>query len=233
MCAFKNEHTFTSSIRVMLVDDHLTMLWGLQQLIDSQKPIMEVVGIVSRKEEIVESTLRIQPDLIVLDVDLGNETSISVLPQLFSACKTKVLIFTGMHDEKLLDTAILCGARGLVRKEESTEVVLRAIKRIHAGELWLDRETTGRLFSEMHAPQKAKPTKDSEKICRLTPKERQVIDLILQQSGLQNKKLAQCLCMSEHTLRNHLTSIYQKLGVDNRLGLYVYASKLNLSRKEP
>ncbi|MDQ9168906.1 response regulator transcription factor [Oxalobacteraceae bacterium R-40] len=227
-----NQVNFSLPIRVMLVDDHQTMLWGMQQLIDSKKPRMEVIGVASTAEEIMEKSIRLEPDVIVLDVDLGGKSSISLLPALLEKCKAKVLIFSGMRDEKILDSAILHGARGLVGKEEPANVLPKAIERIHAGELWLDRETSGRLFQQMHTQRNTKDNKGSDKLSHLTPKELKVLDLVVRESGLSNKALAQRLFMSEYTLRNHLSSIYHKLDVDNRLSLYVYASKLNLLSRE-
>ena len=109
--------------------------------------------------------------------------------------------------------------------------MVKAIEKTAAGEIWLDRQTLGRVFSEF-AVLKAAPQRDPavEKQASLTARERKVIYTVVEGSGALNATLAERLFISEHTLRNHLTSIYHKLGVSNRLELYVYAIKHQLTK---
>jgi two-component system nitrate/nitrite response regulator NarL len=218
------------TIRIMLVDDHQTMLWGLVKLIETEKPRMEVVGTAQTGPEALEKIAQLAPDVVLLDLDLAGSSALDLLPALQSNPQLRVLIFTGERDQEKLDLAVFRGARGIVRKDASAELVLKAIEKTAQGEVWLDREALGRVFSEFMAPKPAaKLDPDAEKIASLTARERKIIHVIVQGNGALNKTLADRLFISDHTLRNHLTSIYQKLGVNNRLELYVYATHHQLN----
>jgi two-component system nitrate/nitrite response regulator NarL len=217
------------TIRVMLVDDHQTMLWGLSKLIESENPRMAVVGTAQTASEALAKIGQLCPDVILLDLDLGGSSAIDLLPALQSYPQSRVLIFTGERDQAKLDMAVFQGARGILRKDAPAELVLKAIEKTAEGEIWLDRGTLGRVFSEFMAPKAAeKPDPEAAKKASLTARERKIIHVVVQGNGALNKTLAQRLFISDHTLRNHLTSIYQKLGVNNRLELYVYALKHGL-----
>jgi two-component system nitrate/nitrite response regulator NarL len=218
-------------IGVMVVDDHQTMLWGLSKLIDGEKPRMHVVGTARNCEEAMEQVGQLAPDVILLDLDLDGKSALDILPGLLSNCASRALILTGEREQKTLDMAVLQGARGVLRKDASAEQVLRAIERVHCGELCMDAETMTRVFSEFMATrQSPRSDPEAEKQAALTCKERKIIVAVVQGSGASNKALANQLFITEHTLRNHLTSIYQKLEVTNRLELYVYAVKHQLGK---
>lgn len=222
------------TIRVLLVDDHQTMLWGLVKLIESEKPRMEVVGTAQTCDEAIAKTGLLCPDVVLLDLDLGGTSALDILPAMLSHPASRILIFTGARDQATLDLAVFRGARGVLRKDASAENVLKAIEKTAEGEIWLDRETLGRVFSGFMSPKAAdKPDPEAEKQASLTARERKIIHAIVEGSGALNKALAQRLFISEHTLRNHLTAIYQKLGVSNRLELYVYAVKHQLANITP
>jgi two-component system, NarL family, nitrate/nitrite response regulator NarL len=216
-------------IRVMLIDDHATMLWGLERLIESESSSMEVVGTACNCDDARSRVGELVPDVILLDLDLGGKNSIDILPALLANGVSRVLVFTGSNEQSILDMAVFRGARGVVRKDASAELLLKAIRKVYQGELWIDHEMLGRVFYEFMTPATArKPDPEAEKKATLTAKERKIIDAVIKGNGALNKTLAQQLFISEHTLRNHLTSIYQKLDVSNRLELYVYAVKHQL-----
>jgi two-component system nitrate/nitrite response regulator NarL len=219
----------TKPIRIMLVDDHHTMLWGLEKLIESENPRMEVVGTASTSGEALVKAASLCPDVILLDLDLDGTSTIEILPALLSNPASRILIFTGAREQATLDLAVFRGARGVLRKDASAEQVLKAIEKTAEGEIWLDRETLGRVFTEFMSPKSSKKLDpEIEKQESLTCRERKIVHSIVEGSGALNKVIAQRLFISEHTLRNHLTAIYQKLGVSNRLELYVYAVKHQL-----
>jgi two-component system nitrate/nitrite response regulator NarL len=218
-------------IGVMLVDDHQTMLWGLSRLIDGEKPRMQVVGTARNCEEALEQVDQVTPDVILLDLDLGGKCALDILPGLLSNSVSRVLILTGERQQKNLDLAVFGGARGVLRKDAAAEQVLQTIERMHHGELCLDNETMSRVFAEfVDAKRTHKIDPEAEKQAALTCKERKIIHTVVDGNGASNKALAERLFITEHTLRNHLTSIYQKLGVSNRLELYVYAVKHQLDK---
>jgi two-component system nitrate/nitrite response regulator NarL len=221
----------TTPIRVLLVDDHRSVLWGLERLIESVQPAMQVVGTAANCAEALALLDRISPDVILLDVDLGNESGIAAIPQLLSRTTAKVLVLTGVREQAVHDEAVLAGARGVVHKEEPADTILEAIRKVHAGQLWLDRNTTARLFAALTG-QAPKRTADPEqaKIDSLTAKEREIVAAIANHAGATARTIADMLHVTENTLRNHLTSIYAKLGVANRLELFAHARKHGLDR---
>lgn len=217
------------TIDVMLVDDHQTMLWGLSRLIENEKPRMQVVGTARTCEEALIKIGTLCPDVILLDLDLDGKNALDILPTLVLNPTSYVLIFTGERQQEILDLAVFRGARGILRKDASAEQVLKAIEKTAQGEIWLDRETLGRVFSGfMSPPTMPKSDPEADRQASLTARELKIIHAVVESSGALNKSLAQRLFISDHTLRNHLTSIYQKLGVGNRLELYIYATKHQL-----
>ena len=217
-------------IRVLLVDDHKTMLWGLERLIEGENPRMQVIGKATNKAEIFAILKLSKPDVILLDLDLNGENSLDFLEELLQQSQARVLVFTGSQDSVVHQRAIINGASGVVLKNENADVILRAIKYVHAGELWFDRAATSRLLRSLNAPVTTfNKASQHNKIATLTPKERQVITAMALIPGARNKVVADRLCMSEHTLRNHLTGIYAKLDLENRLELCMFAIEHKLS----
>ncbi|HEX9721524.1 MAG TPA: response regulator transcription factor [Ramlibacter sp.] len=216
------------SIQVHLVAQPLVS-WGLERLVQTAHPRLEVVGVAATTAESLPLLERKSADVVVLDLD-GEESSDSVA-ELQTRTRAKILVLTGSPDVVMLDRAVLAGVRGVVRKREPPATLLKAIEKVHEGELWIDRGATSRIFMEM-ARQKAaeKNDPDKSKISTLTMRERQTIMALASDAAAPGKVIAGRLCISEHTLRNHLTSIYSKLGLSNRLDLYAYASKHSLNK---
>jgi two-component system, NarL family, nitrate/nitrite response regulator NarL len=215
------------AIKVFLVDDHPTILWGLERLIESAEPAMAVVGQASSPSELFARIPSANPDVIVLDLDLNGESALDSLPKLVEQSTARILVLTGISDPLVHEKAVMQGARGVVQKREPAGTILRAIEKVHRGEVWLDRNSVGRILNALSRGQKSDP--EAEKIAALTPKERHIIEMLTEQKGARNKVIADKLHMSEHTLRNHLTTIYSKLQVSGRLELYLYATSHRLS----
>jgi two-component system nitrate/nitrite response regulator NarL len=210
-------------IRIMLVDDHKTMLWGLEKLIEGAGSDLQLVGTAHNNDSALQQAAALRPDVIVLDLDLEGRSSVEILPQLLQQSGAKVLILSGNRDQALLTQAVRLGARGVVGKEASAEVVLNGIRSVHRGEMCLDPSLMSALLGQLTAPPKENP--EAARIATLTPKERKIVAVIVEGNGAPNKELASRLFIAEPTLRNNLTTIYQKLGVANRLELYVYATR--------
>ena len=216
------------TIRILLVDDHKTMLWGLERLIQAEGPSFTLVGSASDGAEATALCASLHPDIVLLDLDLKGSSSIDFLPALVANGSTRVVILSANRDQGTLAAAVKAGARGVVSKEAPTDDVLLAVRKVHGGELWLDQSLMQALLGQLVAPA-PKPDPEAERIGTLTARERDVIGMIVQGKGALNKELAERAFISERTLRNHLTTIYQKLDVANRLELYVYAIKHGLS----
>lgn len=211
------------SIRVLLVNSHQIVLWGLEKLINAESPRMEVVGRATNGLDATHLAREKKPDILLLDLFLGMEKAANLIPSLLSEGQFHIIIVTAFHDQAAIDEAVLNGARGVVYKEEPTQNIPKAIEKVHAGELWLDRSTTGRIFINfIRAGQKpADPI--TKKMGALTKKERAIVAAFANQAGASNKKIAQKLCISDQTLRNHLTSIFSKLEITNRFDLFMFA----------
>lgn len=218
----------TTPIRVMLVDDHLTMLWGLRKLVEAAAPEMELAATATDPEQAVAEATRTRPHVILLDLDLEGRSSLEILPSLVEL-GARVVILSGNRDNVLLGQALRLGARGVVGKDADPDVVLAAVRKVNGGEMWLTPSMmTVLLAALMPPPAVAVSDPEAERIAMLTARELKIVQAVVNSEGAGNKELAQQLFIAEPTLRNHLTSIYQKLGVANRLELYVYATRNRL-----
>ncbi|SEL00848.1 two component transcriptional regulator, LuxR family [Nitrosovibrio tenuis] len=211
------------SIHVLLVNSHQIVLWGLEKLINNESPRMEVVGKATNGLDATRLAREKKPHVVLLDLYLGMEKGIDLIPNLLEEERSHIIIFTEIHDQAAVDGAVLNGARGVIYKEESTQNILKAIEKIHAGELWLDRGTTGRIFSNFLRTGQKPEDCITKKIASLTRKERLIINAFATEAGASNKKLAKKLYIGEQTLRNHLTSIFSKLEITNRFDLFMFA----------
>ena len=220
-------------IRVLLVDDHRIVLWALEKLIGSEKPRMEVVGSATSCAEALKLADKVSPDVIVLDMDLGDGNGVDAIRGLIAKSKAKVLVLTGSRDQSVHDGAVLAGASGIVEREDPAETILKAIEKIYAGQLWLNRITTGRIFVELSRKSATKEVDpERRKISTLTSRERRIIAVMASNAGANARAIAEMLHISESTLRNHLTSIHGKLEVSSRLELFVYANKHGLNKPD-
>ena len=214
------------TIRILIIDDHLLVRTGLRMLIDNE-PNMEVVGQAANRAEALAVTKNATPNLILLDIDLGGEDGLDFLPELHKATpEARVLVLTGLRDLEAHRRAARLGAAGLVLKEHAADVLLKAINKVHAGELWLDRGMLGTLLRE--ATQEAKADPEASKIATLTLREREVVTLISE--GLKNRDIGARLFISETTVTHHLTSIYAKLDLSDRLELVIFAFANRLAK---
>jgi two-component system, NarL family, nitrate/nitrite response regulator NarL len=218
-------------IRILLVDDHRSVLWGLEKLIDSARPSMQVIGKAAHCAEALAAVDKYQPDVVLLDVALEKENGLDLLRALRGRRAPKVLILTGVRDPEVCERAMLWGARGVMYKLESAEMILKAIAHVHTGELWLDRATMAKVFaSTLSAGNDGEGTGPASGDAALTATERRIIAAVVRHKGAPRKVIADALHTSSHTLRNHLASIYSKLGVHTRLDLFLYAKEHGLDK---
>jgi DNA-binding NarL/FixJ family response regulator len=210
-------------IRILLVNSHQIVLWGLEKLINAESPRMEIVGKAANSLEAIQLAREKKPDIILLDLYLGKEKGTNLIPDLLREGHIHVIIFTEIRDQPAVDKAVFDGARGVIYKEEPTQTILKAIEKVHSGELWVDRSTIGRIFINFVRSGPKPIDSITKKITALTRKERAIVNAFANEAGASNKKIAQKLCISEQTLRNHLTSIFSKLEITNRFDLFMFA----------
>ena len=215
----------TKTIRVVLVEDDESARLGLRTQIEKD-PQMTVAGEAATYRDAVRIAEKEQPDIILLDLNLGDESGMGLLPELSKvAPESRVIIVTGSRDDlEVHQQAITHGAMGLVLKHDALEHIARAIKQVSGGDVWFNRSMMMKVIEGMVRFNAVKqPDPKAAKIATLTEREREVVSLVGE--GLKNKEIANRLrpFISETTVRHHLTSIYDKLGVSNRLELVIYA----------
>ena len=216
-----------TAIRILLVDDHQIFLTGLQLLIEKE-PDMIVVGTASNRAEAL-ALMQEHPDIVLLDLDLGNESGIDFLPQLIEPEEPpRVIIVTGVPDPELHLRAVRLGALGVVLKLDSAGSLVKAIRKVHGGEMWLNRPMISTVMTELIHARAKKMDSEALKIAELTVREREVIALVAE--GMRNKQIGERLFISEKTVRHYLTSVFDKLGVADRLALMIYAFQHGLAK---
>jgi DNA-binding NarL/FixJ family response regulator len=216
-------------VKILIVDDHAVIRAGLRLLIETNKRFA-VCSEAGNCRNAISAAETSQPNLILLDIDLDGENSLQCMPELLRAAPAaRVLVLTGLNDARLHAEALKAGAMGLVLKEKAAEVLLKAIEKVHHGEVWFDRTTMGSVLAQMsRSGGRAAEDPEGAKISSLTDREREVVTLIGE--GLKNKHIAERLFISETTVRHHLTSVFDKLGVTDRLELVIYAYRHSLAK---
>jgi DNA-binding NarL/FixJ family response regulator len=203
-------------IRILIIDDQLIVREGLRMLIENH-PGTRVVAMAGTCSEALEIIAREPTDLIILNLELGGK-----------AKDARILVLTGRRESATHQKAAQHGAMGVVLKENAAELLLKAIEKVYQGEAWLDRVTLGSLIFQMSSQEKETVDPRTRKIASLTERERQVIALIAE--GLKNRQIAERLFISHVTVTHHLSSIYGKLGVSDRLELVIYAFANKLAK---
>ena len=213
-------------ITIMIVDDHVVIRSGLRMLIEHDQQML-VVAQAGNRTEALERATTARPDVIILDILLGDDDGLSFLPELCQASpSSRVLVLTGVQNPDAHRRAIRRGAMGIVLKEHAADQLLKAIKKVHDGEVWIERSMMGSMIQEFNKPALVDP--EVTKIESLTDREREVIALIGE--GLKNKQVGERLFISETTVTHHLSSVFSKLEVSDRLELIIYAFRHGLAK---
>ncbi|MEU9947470.1 response regulator transcription factor [Streptomyces sp. NPDC047939] len=210
-------------IRVFLLDDHEVVRRGLRDLLDSE-PGLEVVGEASTADQALARGPALRPDVAVLDVRLPDGDGITVCRELRSrmpdlAC----LMLTSFDDEDALLDAIMAGAAGYVLKQINGSDLVAAVRTVAKGQSMLDPATTARLLHSVRGPEAGSPPDDA-RLSVLSDRERSVLELIGE--GLTNRQIAKQLYLSEKTVKNHISRLLGKLGVERRVQAAVIATEV-------
>jgi two-component system nitrate/nitrite response regulator NarL len=204
-------------IKILIADDHVIFRDGLRTLLDSDDEL-NVVGEACNGAECIKMLGNLKPDILLLDLHMPDKSGFDVLEEVdFDTVPTRVVILTAAEDDRDVVRAMRLGARGVVLKQSATEVLLKSIHRVHAGEIWLDNRMTAEVlnaFSTAEAvPGGGKPL--------ISDREKEIVLLVVQ--GFRNREIGARLFISEQTVKNHLHNIFDKLGVSDRLELALYA----------
>jgi DNA-binding NarL/FixJ family response regulator len=217
-------------IRVFLISDYELLRQGLTTLLESQSERFALVGTADHLDPETLPWGDAVADVVLLDLETDPEQILPCLRQWRSRSGPKVLLLS-RHDQPVLqDKAVLAGARGVISHHSAAGLLLNAIEKVHEGQIWLGRQSIARLISSL--PLQGEPASfnpATQALARLTPREQRILATVLRHGGESAREIAVRLHISESTLRNHLTSIYDKCGVNNRSGLVAHALQNGLA----
>lgn len=217
--------TGTQLIQIQVIEPQQISLWGICHLINSDSRF-EVCASSTNEADALREAEICKPHVILIEPQLEGTNVLDLIDTLIQKTGGKVLLLCSSPNTSIQDKAILKGARGIVLKTDSPDTLLKALEKIAQGELWLNRNATSRILekaSETKPPKEL--SSELERLSTLTPKEEKVTRAIQLYPKKTLREVAETLHISEHTLRNHLASIYDKLEVRNRLELYVFCGK--------
>ena len=207
------------SIRVLVADDHEVVRSGLSSLLDDST--IEIVGEAADGNQAVALAQELKPDVVLLDIRMSEGDGLTALEMMHEQMpEVKVVMLSTYDNPTYIARAVAMGASDYVLKGSDREHLITAIRKVHAGEMWVDRVVATTLIADLQRPGR-KVDADRARIATLTARERDVVNLVGE--GLANKAIAERLSISDNTVRHHLTSIFAKLGVTDRLSLVVYA----------
>src|SRR5579862_297570 len=218
-------------IRIVVADDHPIFRDGLCKLLALEEDF-EVIAQAQDGRQVLEILQQCEPDILLLDLKMPGLDGLATLQRLQQARnKTRVIVLTASDDKNEFVQAMKLGTSGIVLKQTATELLIKSIRKVHAGEIWLDSHTTAAVIRQFVANEDAPPPppqsapRDRER-SPLSQREREIVALVAQ--GFKNKEMAEKMFISEQTVKNHLHNIFDKLGVSDRLELALYAIHNNL-----
>ncbi len=209
--------------RIVIVDDHEVVRLGLKSLLD-RHPHFEVVGEAGSAREALEQVADLKPDVVLMDIRLPGTSGIEACEEIINKFPgTKVIMLTSYAEDEMLFSAIRAGASGYMLKQVGSEDLIKAIEAVSRGEALLDPAVTQRVFQEVR---RAVKEEEASAFAHLSQQEKHV--LLLVSEGKTNREIAKSLFLGEGTVRNYVSSILSKLGVNNRAEAAAYAVEHNL-----
>jgi DNA-binding NarL/FixJ family response regulator len=209
-------------IRILLADEPSVFRDGLRALLSAQ-PDLKVVAEASDYQSVLALAERFRPEIILFEPE-GAGSALSILRDLQeSHLPCRVILLTATEDADLLSQSVRYGVAGIVPKKSPTELLLKSIRKVNAGELWLDRATTADVVRQLAGRPIPAPRNlpQTDKPVALSRREREITALVAQ--GFRNREIADKLFISEQTVKNHMHNIFEKVGVQDRLELALYA----------
>ncbi|MBS1858794.1 MAG: response regulator transcription factor [Acidobacteria bacterium] len=217
-----------TKITIVIADDHPIFRDGVCRLLSLEEDFT-VVAEVDDGLRVLEALQQYEPDILLLDLNMPGLNGLATLERLRSVkSKTKVILLTASDDRNEFVQALKLGSAGIVQKQTATTLLIDSIRRVRAGEMWMDSRTTASVIQGFLSPADpgpaatSAPTKAQVRSRQpLSPREREIVHLTAQ--GFKNSDIASALTLSEQTVKNHLHNIFDKLGVTDRLELVLYA----------
>ena len=215
-------------IRVFLISSYCLLRHGLMGLLASAQERVELVGAAATPDQASAALNGAAADVLLLDIDGGPDDAAMFVGEVKAHCAGKILLLTRQEDSRFSSTAPDLGVHGLIDGHTPPDLLLRAIEKVHLGEVWLSRATAGRMAHQLAGRNVPVDDPVSVHLALLTDREQKIVATVVHCGGESGKRIADRLHISESTLRNHLTSIFDKLGVPNRNGLLAYAMQSGL-----
>ena len=220
-----------ATVNIVLADDHAIFREGVRKLLEAQ-PELRIVGEAADGEETVRIVRQLNPHILLLDLALPRLAGLEALREVSTlGLQTRTIVLTAEVEREQIVDALQLGAHGIVMKHSSLDLLLKCIRCVNDGQYWVGQESVSDLI---HAVRQMNPAQQSVTGSRrdfgLTARERQVIALV--GAGYTNKDLGRKLGISENTAKHHLTNIFDKLGVSNRLELVLFAVDHQLTKEE-
>ncbi len=217
------------TIKVAVVDDHTLFREGIRRILSLENDI-EIVGEAYDGDEVIDLLTRSSPDIMLLDIKMERMNGLQVLSQIVASFpRVRVIVLTAQISQTESIQAIKDGARGIILKHAASEFLIRGIRKVHQGELWADSGTMTLVVDSLSKKFRLdqKPERNRKD---LSDRELEVVSLVA--GGNRNKEIASKLFISEQTVKTHLTNIFQKLEVSDRLELALYAIRHGLAGKQ-
>lgn len=212
-----------ATVRIVIADDHPIVRDGLKKLLLLEDDF-EIVGEAGDGREVLEKVQELDPDVLLLDLRMPNLDGLSALQALQQTNKrTRVIVLTASEDKNEFVQAMKLGCSGIVLKQTAPDLIVKSIRKVNAGEIWLDSHTTAAVMRQFQTGTEASGGQGGKTRERspLSTREREIVALVAQ--GYKNKEMAEKMFISEQTVKNHLHNIFDKLGVSDRLELALYA----------
>ncbi|PKM51178.1 MAG: DNA-binding response regulator [Firmicutes bacterium HGW-Firmicutes-7] len=207
-----------NKIRILIADDHLMVREGLKQLIELEEDIV-VVAQAGDGKEAIQKIVKYSPDVVLLDINMPIMNGLEVIKYLKSEKIDANILMLTLHNEvEYLFKAVEIGVKGYVLKDSEADVLIKAIREIYKGDSYIQPNMAAKLFQKMNDQSEKTSTCD-----KLTKRELEVLKLITE--GLLNKEIAHMLCISEKTVKNHISNIFKKIEVSDRTQAAVFAIK--------
>jgi len=214
--------------RIVLVDDHTLFREGLKSLLEMEEDI-EVVADVESAEDIVELVWQTRPDVLLLDIRMPQGNGLDAVPAILRISpRTAVLVLTACDEKDEHVRAFKLGAKGVILKDSARQTLMHAIRTVCAGQVWVDPRMTNALVEELSHLGPEGGGGSGRDDHGLTERELEIVRLVA--AGHKNKEVGAMLAISERTVKTHLTNVFQKLGVRDRVGLVMYALRHGLTK---